>query len=138
MRILIKSSLTPRSLRARRSARLAVQPRAGVSIIELIFAIILLAVGMLALAGVSVAVMGQVRGAASQTVAAAMIQSRFEPLDRRPCGAIVAGSQTYRGIDEVWVTSVVAARAKAVRDTVHFPGLRNKKSVAVSTVVACD
>jgi Tfp pilus assembly protein PilV len=100
-------------------------------------AIILLAIGLLAVVGVSVVVMAQVTGAANQTIAASVIQSRFEPLERRACTVVVPGTDTYRGVEETWETSVVAARAKGVRDSVAFAGFRGRSNVTVSTVVSC-
>jgi Tfp pilus assembly protein FimT len=127
----------------RRRARSGVRPgslrrRAGVTIVELMVAIILLAIGLLGMAGVSVVVMTQVTSAANHTVAASVLQSRFEPLERRSCGVVLPGTDTYRGVEETWTTSTVAARARGVRDSVRFAGFRGRKSIAVSTVVSCE
>jgi Tfp pilus assembly protein PilV len=100
-------------------------------------AIVLLAIGLLAMVGVSVVVMAQVTGAANQTVAASMIQSRFEPFERRSCTVITPGAETYRGVDETWVSSTVSPRARTVRDSVQFAGFRGRRNVAISTVVSC-
>ena len=70
--------VTPR--RSRRSAS-----RDGMTLIELMVAIILLGVGMLGLAGLSVTVAKQQRGGSLQETAALVVQSRLDSLASIQC-----------------------------------------------------
>lgn len=114
------------------------QNRRGMSLVELIIAIIILAVGMLGLAGVSIAVLRQMRGGSNQTIAASIAHSRFEQFEGRPCAEITGGTATTRGMTETWVVEPVGIRAMSVRDTVRFQGLRGTASIGIHTVVSCQ
>ena len=83
--------------------------RAGFTLVEIMVSFILLAVGLLAVAGLALTAARTVRSGSTQTVAAAMAQARFDSLASHRCdlvvpvGQIVRGTMTHRGIREVWV-----------------------------------
>lgn len=95
----------------------AARARAGFTLIEVLMAVTLLAIGLLALAGLAATSLRVVRGGAAQTRAAAIAQSRFDSLSSVPCAQIAAavpasapavtGTATTRGVVETWSAQMV-------------------------------
>jgi Tfp pilus assembly protein PilV len=109
--------------------------------VELLVAIVLLAVGLLAMGGLAVTASRQVRGGATQTVAAAVAQSRFDLLASMQCSAIankpvVVGSQTTRAVREKWVITD-GNDVVYVADTLRIPG-RTRPLVYLSVIPCRD
>jgi prepilin-type N-terminal cleavage/methylation domain-containing protein len=98
--------------------------RRGFTLVELMVAILLMAVGVLGLASTAVAVARLSGGAAQQTVAANVAATRFEQLRSASCSTIKAGSATTRGVSERWVVTPVGTAAGVttldVVDSVQF------------------
>ena len=98
------------------TARLRRTGRRGFTLVELMVAIIILAVGILGLAGTSAVITRQIGSASRQTVAATLAQSRFDSLSSincaglAPSGGATSGSVTVmdprtgqpRGVIERW------------------------------------
>jgi Tfp pilus assembly protein PilV len=109
-----------------------------VTVIELIVAIILLTIGMLGLASVSVAVLSQMGLSGQQSIATALAASRFEQYEGRACAAITSGNETTRGVHERWVVSNVGTRARMITDSLTFTGVRGKSMrIGMTSVVSC-
>lgn len=113
--------------------------RRGVTLIELMVAMIVLSVALLGLAGVSGAVTRQLAGGGLQTLAATMAQSRLDSLSSiHPCSEILAspltGSNTYRGVRESWVI-VDGNNVIYVTDTVTFRG--RTQPLVYQSVIVC-
>jgi prepilin-type N-terminal cleavage/methylation domain-containing protein len=110
-----------------------VRARQGFTLVELIVAVMVMAVGVLGIAGTAVAVARLAGGASQQTVAANVAATRFEQLRSVSCGAIRAGSATTRGVSERWaVTSMGAAGGVTtydVVDTVRFTSRSGRTAV---------
>ena len=124
--------VTPR--RTRRSA-----PRDGMTLIELMVAIILLGVGMLGLAGLSVTVAKQQRGGSLQETAALVVQSRLDSLASIQCSLLApsgtqTGSATTMKVTERWVISD-GNDIKTITDTVKFSG--RVKPLVYKSVIPC-
>ncbi len=113
--------------------------RTGMSLVELLVAIVLLGVGLLGLAMLSVRVSAQQRGAASQQMAALVVQSRFDSLASISCLALApsgtqSGTSIMRGITERW--SITDGNdIKTITDTVTFAA--RKKALAYVSVIPC-
>lgn len=112
------------------SARVAAPPRhtrRGFTLVEVVFAIVLLSVGLLALATLGVTSSKMTRGGSVQTVASALAQARFDSLASIPCQTFVAAGTTtgrppvYRGITERWVVTAATYRLD-LQDTLTVPG----------------
>jgi len=126
--------------RAKRRKRLSLgRGRAGMSLVELIVAMVMLAVGLLGLASLSVRLSKQHGGSASQQFAALVVQSRFDSLASIHCQSLapsgpVSGTATTRGVTEKW--SIVDGNdIKTIRDTVTFAA--RKKPLAYLSVIPC-
>jgi len=111
--------------------------RAGFTLVELLVAMMVFAVGMLGLAATAASVTRMMGGAKRQTIAATVAQSRLEKLRSSPCASIVSGSETVRGITNIWTVTAVT-RGVSVRDSVAFPSSRNTtRSKVYNTTLPC-
>lgn len=88
--------------RARRAARQVVGSRRGYTIIEMLVAIMIFTVGLLAMAGTASLIMMTIAGSQTRSVAAAVAESRFERLRAQTCTAHVSGTGVTRGLREDW------------------------------------
>ena len=122
------------SVPARRSRVL--RPRTGFTIIELVVTIIVLTVGLLAMAGNSMLIGRQMRGARVMTDASAMAQARFERLRAVPCATLAGGTHTAGEVTEVW-TATNATRVVVVTDTVKYTTRNGEQVHAYRTMIPC-
>lgn len=123
----------PSLRRRRRRAR-----PTGFTIVELIIAIVVLAVGVLGLAGTAAMVTRMVGGGARQTRAANVAASRFERLRTLQCTGVASGSATQGDISERWTVSNAGSNLRLVVDTVTFtPATRAPRKVAFQSYVKC-
>ncbi len=83
----------------------AAQGRQGFTLVELIVAVIVLAIGVLGLASTAAVVTRQMGGSQMQNIAAAVAQQRFERLRALPCASLANGNATTRRITETWTVT---------------------------------
>ena len=112
-------------VRRRRAAR------AGFTLPEIIVAIVILTIGLLAMASTSGAVARQMTGARRQTIAATMAQSRFDSLTSLRCASLApssgttstttSGTSTRSGVNETW-TVTDGDDIKNITVSIIFPG----------------
>jgi type II secretion system protein I len=88
-----------RSSRRRLSAN---GSRSGFTLIELMVALMVFVVGVLAVASSSTVVMTMVGGSQRRTIAAVVAETRFERLRAMSCTAHANGNATTRGVRETW------------------------------------
>lgn len=125
----------PRRRVLRRIPRLRV--RRGFTLIEMIIAIIVMAIGVMGLAGTASYVATQMGGANAQTIAAAMASKVSDSLSARRCSALVGGTQTKRGVTVTW-TVEDSSRTRWVRESVQYKPKRGAtKTVNYVVVVQC-
>lgn len=98
--------------------------REGMTIIEVLVAMMLLTFGLLTLAGFSLAMTRQQGSASMQQTAALIVQSRFDSVASIRCEALApsgtqTGSSSYRGVTEKWVIAD-GNDIKIISDTVRF------------------
>lgn len=104
--------------------RPAVPPRRGVTLVELLVALVLVTIGVLALAGTTAAATRAAARGARMADAATAARSRMERLAARRCAAIAPGESVTRGRTERWtiVASPPGARRLRVETLVDAPG----------------
>ena len=119
----------PRGPRARR----------GLTLIEMSIAIIVMSIGVMALAGTASYVGTQMGGGRIQTIASAMSTKIADSLSSRRCPALVAGSQTNRGVTVSWrVTPGTPARTVTVDQSVQYKLKRGtNKTITYRMIVDC-
>jgi len=111
--------------------------RAGFTLVELLVAMMVFAVGMLALAATAASVTRMMGGAKRQTLAATVAQSRLEKLRSSPCASLTSGTETVRGITNTWTVTAVT-RGVTIKDSVSFPSSRNtRRSRVYQTSLSC-
>lgn len=111
--------------------------RRGITLVELLIAVLMLVVAVGGLVGTSAAVGRQMTGGISQTVAAGIAQARLDSLTSLSCAQLVGGSygtSTSRGIAETW--NVVDGRnTKTLNVRVTIP--RRSTPMLYQMVIPC-
>ena len=114
----------------------APRTRRGFTVIELVVTIVVLTVGLLAMAANSAVIGRQMRGARVMTEAASTAQSRFELLRGIPCTTLTGGSASAGEVTEVW-TATNATRTVEVTDTVKYTTRYGVQAHAYRTSIPC-
>jgi type IV pilus assembly protein PilV len=120
---------TRRFFRRRRARR-------GLTLIEMIIAIIVMSIGIMGLAGTATYVAKQMGEGSTQTVAATLAAKLADSLASRRCSAIVAGNQTKRRVTLTW-TVEDSSRTKWIKAQVQYPTKRGTRTLNYVTVVQC-
>ena len=114
--------------------------RRGFALPELIVAMVILTVGILALASTAAGVMKQMRSGNQRALAAVVAQSRLEGMRSLQCANLSSSSATTRGLREKWTIGAMMAggRAVAVKESVTYVPRAGKTSTLVITgLVPC-
>jgi prepilin-type N-terminal cleavage/methylation domain-containing protein len=123
-----------------RASRATARPRRGFALPELIVAMVMMSVGILALASTAAGVMKQMRSGNQRALAAVVAQSRLERLRSVQCSNLSTNSATTRGLNERWTIGALMAggRAIAVKESVSYVPRAGKTSALVITgLVPC-
>ena len=110
--------------------------RRGFTLVELMIAVVLLSVGMLALAGSAAMVVRSMTTATMRTRAATLAASRLDELRSGGCGLIAAGSVKERGVTLAWTVTPMPKGVVIDMTAVYLTG-HGKRSVATRNVIAC-
>ena len=114
------------------------RPRRGFTLIEMIIAIIVMSIGVMGLAGTAGYVAAQMGGANAQTIAAGLATKVSDSLSARRCSALIAGSQTVRGVSVTW-TVADSSRTRWITETVQYRPKRGpSKTVTYTAVIQCN
>lgn len=122
--------------RLRKSAR----GRRGVTLIELIVAMTILSIGLLAIVGTSGAIargLGESRG---DNLAAMVAQSRFEELAGTQCTGMTLGqlnTTTTRGVTEKYIVTDAGNNTRLIVDSVSWQTRRGVRRQTFSTLLPC-
>ena len=115
--------------------------RAGMTMVELMVALIIIAVGVLGLSAGATLVTRLLGGGAMQARAAVTAQTRFEQLRATSCASIADGRDTVRGIISQWTTHAVTVsslqRGMNVSLVVQYPTPRGTRSQTYQTMFPC-
>lgn len=111
--------------------------RRGLTLIEMLIAIIVMAIGIMGLAGTASYVAQQMGGGNMQTIAAALATRVSDSLSARRCSALVSGTTTTRGVTVTWTVSD-SSRTKWVAERVQYkPKRGSTKTFNSTTVIQC-
>lgn len=108
----------------------------GFTIVEVMIAMLVLSLGVLAMVGTATMVQRQMGSAQQQSLAAFTAQGRFEQLRSVNCQSITAGSGTSRSVSEVWAKKDTA-RAVILTDTVTYTTHYGQRFQVYRTIVPC-
>lgn len=120
--------MTSRRTRTSHRTRLT-RPRRGMTIVELMVAILVLSVGLLGLAGFSFTMTKQFQSSGLQGTAALVVQSRLDSVASIRCVNLApsgpqTGTAVTLGVTEKWVITD-GNDIKTIFDTVTFAGRKN-------------
>jgi prepilin-type N-terminal cleavage/methylation domain-containing protein len=94
--------------------------RAGFSLIELLVALVLLDLALLAVAGTSAAAARHLAAARARGRLATIAQSRVEWVASQPCGPASGGTVTFPGGTEIWSVSAPSGAIRVVHDSIEL------------------
>ncbi len=120
----------------RQSEALSTRTRTGFTVVEVMIAMLVLSIGVLAMMGTATMVQRQMGSAQQQSLAAFAAQARFEQLRSVNCQTIASGSATTRTVAETWVKKDTA-RAVIVTDTVTYTTHYGQRFQVYRTIVPC-
>jgi prepilin-type N-terminal cleavage/methylation domain-containing protein len=114
------------------------RPRSGFTLVEMMVAVMIMAVGLLAMVSTSAYVVRQVGGGAQQTVAANVIQSRMEWMRSLPCASFTTErSVETRGVKEMWKPGVTANKVLAVTYVAKYSVSGSPKRRDYTVMIPC-
>ncbi len=108
----------------------------GFTIVELLVAVVIFSVGLLALAGTASVILTTLTSTQSRTIAANVAESRFERIRTTTCAARAGGSTKTRGITESW-TLAHLARADDVTVAVTFLSNHQARTETFRSFLPC-
>jgi prepilin-type N-terminal cleavage/methylation domain-containing protein len=108
--------------------------RGGFSLVELTVAVVILAIGVLGLAGTTLFVVRQVTLADVSTERAAALQAAVERIRATVYTTVGSGSQTTGSYSVSWAVSDSTNVTKTVRGITTGPGLRKDTAAVVPTL----
>ena len=110
----------------------------GFTIVEVIVAIMILSVGLLALASSAAVATRMISQGQRYSEASVMANERFEILRSLPCDSLKNGSATADQFTVAWrVTSVASGRARQADVAVMSPTGRGNRTDSFGTVILC-
>jgi prepilin-type N-terminal cleavage/methylation domain-containing protein len=121
-------------------AAVASRARKGVTLVELLVAVTLLAVGLLAIVGVSASVTRSLGESRSDNLAAFYAQSRFEQVAGSRCSTLTLNTwttETTRGVTEKWWIVDNGNNTRLVTDSVSWTTRRGTRRQAFSSLLPC-
>ena len=120
-------------LALRRSTR---RTRAGFTLVELMVAMLMFTVGLLALASTSAVVVSQMGDAGRMGVAASAAQTRIERLRSGGCTTAQTGSNAARGVSESWSVTPMTRSAR-IDVTITYNTRRGLRSQTYRSMMRC-
>ena len=131
-------------MRARRTARLGRAGRAparrmsrtGFTLVELMVAMMIFTIGLLAMASTAAVVVRQMSDSGNMGLAASVAQNQMEQLYAGNCKVASSGTGTSRGITISW-TVTPATRSAVLDVTVTYKARRGLRTQAYQSTVAC-
>ena len=108
----------------------------GFTLVELMVAMIIFVIGLLALASTTAVTTRHMGGGAQMARAASAAQTRFERLRAEACETITDGSDESRGIAEKWTVTTMP-RAVEVTLVVSFDTNRGSREHEYKTIIPC-
>jgi Tfp pilus assembly protein PilV len=111
--------------------------RAAFTLVEVLLAIILIDVGLLALVATSAVLVRETNALRMRNAAYRAATNRLEQLGAAACQPAAGVATSTDGISEAWVVSVPAPRVLDVRDSVTFSVGTATRAVVLSIRLPC-
>jgi len=126
--------------RRRNHALVRARSRRGVTLVELIVAMSILSVGLLAVAGVSASIARSLGESRGETLAATAAMARFELIAGMQCSSLTLATWTTvgsRGITEKYTITDNGNNTRLVIDSVSWVNRRGTRRAAFTTLLPC-
>ena len=123
-----------------RGAKRATSARRGVTLIELLVAMTILSVGLMAIAGVSGSITRSLGESRSETLAATAAMARFERVAGTQCSSLTLNSVTSvssRNITEKYIVTDAGNNTRQIIDSVSWKTRRGTRVAAFTTLLPC-
>ena len=127
--------MSRRTCRAR-----SLRERRGITLIELLVAMSILSIGLMAIAGVSGSITRSLGESRNETLAATAAQARFERIAGTQCSSLSLGSVTQesnRNITERYIVIDEGNNTRRVIDSVSWVTRRGTRLAAFTTLLPC-
>ena len=113
--------------------------RRGTSLVELLIALVIVTIGLLALAGAAAVVAREAGVSRREITVAAAARNRLERLASSPCRSLVDGANASGGITERWTISAASngMRRITVRAEAAAAGARAPLVRQLDALVSC-
>jgi prepilin-type N-terminal cleavage/methylation domain-containing protein len=99
-------------------------PRSGFTMVEVIFAVMILAVGLLGMAGTTALVVQQVTAADLSTERSAALQTAIEQIKATPFDQLTDGSDSVGVFEVSWSVSKAGGNWAVVQVVTNGPGMK--------------
>jgi prepilin-type N-terminal cleavage/methylation domain-containing protein len=124
----------------RRRSVSPVRAKRGVTLVELLVAMSLLTIGLLAIVGISASVSRGLGESRRESVAALAAQSRFETLNGTTCTSFSIGTWvtvTNRGVTEKYRITDALNQTRLVEDSVSWQTRKSTRKQFFKTILTC-
>jgi Tfp pilus assembly protein PilV len=111
--------------------------RAGFTVVEVLLAIILIDVGLLALVATSAVLVRETNALRMRNAAYRAARNRLEQLGGATCQPATGVATSVGGISEEWTVTIPAPRVLDVRDSVTYTVGTTARSVVLRTSLPC-
>ncbi len=114
--------------------------RRGVTLIELLIAMSILSVGLMAIAGVSGSITRSLGESRNETLAATAAMARFEKIAGSQCASLTLGTTTEvtsRNVKERYMITDEGNNTRRIIDTVSWITRRGTRVAAFTTLLPC-
>jgi len=113
--------------------------RSGLSVIEVLVALILVSVGLMGIAGSTALALRTTLESTRRRHAAQRVESRFAQLSAAGCAHAVGGndSDTPQQLSEQWAVAARVNGFATISDTVTWMTASGTKSFSMSSAIAC-
>ena len=113
-------------------------PRSGFTLVEMMVAVMILAIGLLGMASTSAFVVRQVGGGSQQTVAANVIQSRLEWMRTLPCASFNTEKNVVtRNVKETWRPGATVNNVLTIDYVAKYPVNGSEKRQDLKVMIPC-
>lgn len=116
--------------------RPATSTRAGFTLVELMVAMLMFTVGLLALASTSTVIVSQMGDSRRMSVAASVAQTRIERLRSGACATTYTGTSNTRGVSESWTVTPMTRTAR-IDVTITYVTRRGLRSQSYRSMMRC-
>jgi Tfp pilus assembly protein PilV len=109
----------------------------GFTLVEVLVAILLIEIGLLALMAATGIVIRETTLARARTAVLDVARNRVEMLAASPCSEVAGSTTGLSGISEDWSMHLVPIATREVRDSVTFTVQRTKHALVLHTRTPC-